>query len=208
MKDSGILWIGRVPSHWDVKRIAYLFHERDERNHPELPLLNVSIHTGVTIRKFSDEHIEQMAEDFSTYKVAYKGDISFNKMRMWQGAVGIVPTDGLVSPDYVVAVPSAEMDPAYYGYLFRTPAFSAETARHSHGIVWDRLRLYWDGFHDIFVPVPSFDEQKKIVNYLGQQINQLSNLSAKVETAIERLREYRSALISSAVTGKMDVRNH
>lgn len=94
MKDSGVPWLGQVPNHWEVKRLAYLFRERDERNQAELPLLNVSIHTGVSIREFSDSHVEQMAEDFSTYKVAYKNDIAFNKMRMWQGAVGTVPTNG------------------------------------------------------------------------------------------------------------------
>ncbi len=205
MKDSGIKWLGPVPEHWTIKRLAFLFSERDERNQPDLPLLNVSIHTGVTIREFSDEHIEQMAEDFSTYKVAYKGDISFNKMRMWQGAVGVAPTDGLVSPDYVVAVPSAEIEVSYYGYLFRIHAFSAETARHSHGIVWDRLRLYWDEFRDIFVPVPPLEEQKKISSYIDQQTKRLTDLAIKVETAIERLREYRSALISAAVTGKIKI---
>ncbi len=75
-------------------------------------------------------------------------------MRMWQGAVGVSPTDGLVSPDYVVAEPTAPMDVEYFGLLFKTQIFSAETARHSHGITWDRLRLYWEDFRDIRVPLP------------------------------------------------------
>jgi type I restriction enzyme S subunit len=206
MKNSGMAWLKQVPSHWDVKRVAYLFRERDERNQAELPLLNVSIHTGVSIRELSNSHVEQMAADFSTYKVAYKNDIAFNKMRMWQGAVGIVPANGLVSPDYVVATAIADIDASYYGYLFKTGAFSAETARYSHGIVWDRLRLYWEEFRNLYVPVPPLDEQTKIVDYITQKNESLNGLAMNVETAMERLREYRAALISSVVTGKIDVR--
>jgi type I restriction enzyme S subunit len=207
-KDSGVAWLGQIPGHWEVKRVAYLFRERDERNQAELPLLNVSIHTGVSIREFSNQHVEQMAADFSVYKVAYRGDIAFNKMRMWQGAVGRVPIDGLVSPDYVVASPIANIDTTYYGYLFKTAAFSAETARYSHGIVWDRLRLYWEEFRSIYVPIPPIDEQHQIVTYISQKTQVLADLATKVEAAIEHLQEYRAALISSVVTGKVDVRRY
>jgi type I restriction enzyme S subunit len=207
MKDSGVPWLGQVPRHWDIKRIAYLFRERDERNRANLPLLNVSIHTGVSIRQLSDNHVEQMAEDFSVYKVAYENDIAFNKMRMWQGAVGRVPTNGLVSPDYVVATATVDIDTKYYGHLFKNAAFSAETARYSHGIVWDRLRLYWEEFRSIFVPIPPLDEQHDIVNYITRESEKLDKLAMKIETAIERLREYRAALISSAVTGKIQVKD-
>jgi type I restriction enzyme S subunit len=151
LRPSGIDWLGDIPAHWEVRRLATLFAERDERNEPELPLLEVSINTGVSVRQFSSTQIEGTAADFNTYKVARKGSIAFNKMRMWQGAVGVTPTDGLISPDYVVAAPSPEIDAGFAGLLFRTPAFSAECARNSQGITWDRLRLYWDGFRDISI---------------------------------------------------------
>lgn len=205
MRDSGAEWLGEIPEHWKVQRLAFLFRERDERDQPELPLLNVSIHTGVTIREFSDSHIEQMAEDFSIYKVAYEGDIAFNKMRMWQGAVGRVPTDGLVSPDYVVAAPTSDVDSEYYAELFRIAAFSAEAARCSHGIVWDRLRLYWEGFRDIRVPVPSLDEQREIMNCIRHETKILDQLYLAAEYTIELLHERRAALISAAVTGQIRI---
>ena len=94
----------RVWSGWEkfrdtgkliVLRGKFLFHERDERDRPELPLLNVSIHTGVTLYvNFRDSHIEQVANELFHIQVAYENDIAFNKMRMWQGAVGRVPSDG------------------------------------------------------------------------------------------------------------------
>ena len=166
LRHSGIPWLGEIPAHWKAPRIARLFQERDMRGVPDLRLLAVSMNTGVILREFSDERIETTAADFNTYKVARRGDVVFNKMRMWQGAVGVAPEDGLVSPDYVVAEPVGPLYSEYANLLFQTAAFSAECARRSHGIVWDRLRLYWTGFRDITVPLPPIQEQAKIVEQI------------------------------------------
>lgn len=202
-RDSGIPWLGKIPAHWDILRVAWLFRERDERCQPGLPLLEVSIHGGVRLREFSDMRIEQVAENLNSYKVARKGDISFNKMRMWQGAVGRAPCDGLVSPDYVVAEPVVSLSSEYYGLLFQTPALSAEAGKRSHGIVWDRLRLYWEEFRDISVPVPSLNEQSEIVEHITEETKKLDSLAGATERTIALLQERRSALISAAVTGPL-----
>jgi type I restriction enzyme S subunit len=205
LRDSGIPWLGKIPAHWETRKVAWLFRERDERGEPELPLLEVSINSGVVLREFSNERIESTAADFNTYKVARRGDVVFNKMRMWQGAVGVAPEDGLVSPDYVVAAPKGSLTSAYAHLLFRTAAFSAECARHSHGIVWDRLRLYWEGFRDIEVPLPPTHEQVDIVESIERKTRRLDQLIASTERTIALLKERRSALIAAAVTGQIDV---
>jgi type I restriction enzyme S subunit len=207
LRDSGVPWLGMVPVHWETTKIAWLYRDRDQREEPELPLLEVSINSGVVLREFSDDKIESTASDFNTYKVARKGDIVFNKMRMWQGAVGVAPQDGLVSPDYQVAEPTGDLLSSYAGLLFRTEAFSAECARWSHGITWDRLRLYWDGFREIVVPVPPENEQKEILNYLNDETTKIDALKVATENTIELLKERRSALISEAVMGKLKVDN-
>lgn len=205
LRPSGIDWLGDIPSHWEVRRVATLFSQRDERNQPDLPLLEVSINAGVVVRQFSSDKIEATAADFNTYKVARSGDIAFNKMRMWQGAVGVAPVDGLVSPDYTVAKANAELLPEYAGQLFRTASFSAECGRNSQGITWDRLRLYWDGFRDIFVPVPPLDEQQQIVEYINAETAKIDRLRAAIESSITLLKERRAALIAAAVTGQIEV---
>ncbi|WP_202385961.1 restriction endonuclease subunit S [Alteraurantiacibacter aestuarii] len=205
LRPSGIDWLGDIPAHWEVRRLATLFTEKDERNEPDLPLLEVSINTGVSVRQFSTTQIEGTAADFNTYKVARKGSIAFNKMRMWQGAVGVTPTDGLISPDYVVAEPSENIDADFAGLLFRTPAFSAECARHSQGITWDRLRLYWDGFRDISIGLPPLDEQRKIAKMQAQEASKIDRLASATERSIALLKERRSALIAAAVTGQIDI---
>ncbi|MDB6095543.1 MAG: Restriction endonuclease subunit [Verrucomicrobia bacterium] len=201
-------WFGMVPNHWKLRRAAYLFTERDERNEPTLPLMEVSINHGVVVRQYSEDKIEGTAADFNSYKVARQGDIVFNKMRMWQGAVGVAPVDGLTSPDYVVAVPSDEILPEFAGQLFRTERFSAECARRSNGITWDRLRLYWEGFREILIPVPTIAEQRAIVRQINVEANKIDKLWQSSNDTVVLLRERRRALISEAVNGKLDVSLH
>ena len=140
------------------------------------------------------------------YKVARAGDIAFNKMRMWQGAVGTAPEGGLVSPDYIVARSLAGTDSVYFASVFRKPIYMAEVYRWSHGIVDDRNRLYWDDFKAIRSPFPPLTEQRAISAFLDCETAKLDTLVAKVREAIALLEELRTALISAAVTGKIDVR--
>jgi len=118
----------------------------------------------------------------------------------------VPPEDGLVSPDYVVAAPIGSMSSEYAGLLFRTSAFSAECARHSHGIVWDRLRLYWEGFRDIALPLPPTEEQVDIAVRVSCEATRLDHLRAATEQTIALLKERRAALIAAAVTGQICVR--
>ena len=203
LRDSGVSWLGEIPENWRTLRAARLFRERDERGEPDLPLFEVSINAGVVVREFSEDRIETTAADFNTYKVARKGDVVFNKMRMWQGASGVAPQDGLVSPDYVVAAPSGALSPAYAALLLRVGSFSAECARHSHGIAWDRLRLYWASFRDIELPVPSAGVQQEIVDHVVGATKKLDALAFATERTISLVKERRGALIAAAVTGQI-----
>ena len=205
LRDSGIPWLGAIPAHWETRRVAWLFRERDERGEPNLPLLEVSINAGVVLREFLMERIESTAADFNTYKVARQGDVVFNKMRMWQGAVGVAPQDGLVSPDYVVAAPTGALLSQYADALFRINSFSAECARRSHGIVWDRLRLYWGSFRDICLPLPPANVQREIADYVAEATANLNALSLTTERTLVLLKERRAALIAALVTDPLDV---
>lgn len=207
MKDSGIEWLGEIPEHWDVVRNFALFKQVDDRGYPDLPILQVSINSGVTVREFSEDKIETVASDFNTYKRAKCGFIAFNKMRMWQGAVGVTPIDGLVSPDYTVAKPYPNVNSEYFAMQFRHPNYSVEIDRHSHGIVKDRNRLYWDGFKQLRTVCPPYIEQNEIIEYILKISNAFDTTITKTTKEIELLQEYRTALISEVVTGKIDVRD-
>ena len=205
-KSSGVEWLGDVPVHWTMVRNGRLFVQRNEVGFPELPILEVSLKTGVRIRDFENSDRKQVMSDRSMYKRAVKGDIAYNMMRMWQGAVGITPGDGLVSPAYVVAKPLAGTEPRYFGALFRTRAYMAEVDKYSRGIVKDRHRLYWEDFKQMPAPCPPPDEQGLIADAIDRGTATTEDGMQCIESQIALLRDYRTRLIADAVTGKLDVR--
>src|SRR6185295_13145733 len=166
-KNSGVPWLGEMPAGWEVRRNGRLFAERKETGFPDLPILEVSLRTGVRVRDFSLSERKQVMDERGKYKRAARGDIAYNMMRMWQGAVGVAPTDGLVSPAYVVARPLPGTVSRYFAYLYRTSAYMGEVNNYSHGIVADRNRLYWDEFKQIPTPYPPPEEQSAIVHFLN-----------------------------------------
>ena len=205
-KDSGVEWLGRVPEHWDVRRNVWLFHERNETGFGLLPILEVSIRDGVRLRDMDGGQRKQQIVDRSRYKRAQKGDIAYNTMRMWQGAVGVVPVDGLVSPAYVIANPAECVESRYYGYLFRTRTYKNAVKLSSRGIVSDRDRLYWDDFKCLPSLVPPHPEQAGIVRFLAVADRRIRRQICATRRLITLLHEYRTRLIADVVTGKLDVR--
>ncbi len=199
-KDSGVEWLGDVPEHWEANRVFSIFNERVETGQGQLPILNVTISNGVQVEQFEGDRKKRLIEDRDAYKRAAAGDIAYNTMRMWQGAVGDVPVDGLVSPAYVVARPIKDINSRYYSFLFRGQTFQVETNRHSYGIVSDRNRLYWLGFKNIVVPIPPRAEQDRIVAFLDEKTAEIDRLIAKKQRQIELLDEQKAILINRAVT--------
>ena len=205
-RDSGVEWLGNVPEHWRVGRNRWLFQERTETGFGSLPVLEVSLRDGVRIRDMKGGQRKQRIVDRNQYKRAKKDDIAYNTMRMWQGAVGVVPEDGLVSPAYVVMAPVERMESRYYGYLFRTEIYKNAVKTFSRGIVSDRDRLYWDGFKRIASFVPPLEEQSAIVDFLDHAGRLIEAQVSATKRQIDLLREYRTRLIANVVTGKLDVR--
>ena len=101
-QESGLPWAPRVPQGWNVLRNGRLFAHRVQTGFPDLPILEVSLRTGVRVRDMENLKRKQVMSQKEKYKRAAKGDIAYNMMRMWQGALGPAPVDGLVSPAYVV----------------------------------------------------------------------------------------------------------
>ena len=203
---SGVGWLCKAPTHWGFVRNGRLFVQRNEIGFPDLPILEVSLNTGVRVRDFDKSGRKQAMLDRSMYKRTLKGDIAYNMMRMWQGAIGVTPVDGLVSPAYVVAKPLEGNDPRYFSALFQTSAYMVEVDRHSRGIVKDRNRLYWEDFKQMSSPCPPPDEQAAIADSLDRSAVIAGEGIERAERQIELVREYRRRLITDVVTGKLDVR--
>jgi len=206
LKPSGVEWLGAVPAHWEVRRNGRLFAQRNQTGFRELPILEVSLKTGVRVRDLENKMRKQVMSDPDKYKRAEKGDIAYNMMRMWQGAVGVAPIDGLVSPAYVVAQPRDGVDVRYFSNLFRTSVFMGEVDNCSRGIVKDRNRLYWEDFKQISSPYPPLNEQTQIANAIDESTRNSNDARGRIEREIDLLREYRTRRIADVVTGKLDVR--
>lgn len=207
MRSSGIQWLGETPKHWRVLRAKYLFREIDERSTTgDEELLTVSHITGVTPRSEKDVTMF-MAESLEDYKKCNPNDLVINTMWAWMGALGVAPCAGIVSPSYnVYRFRSDATEPRYYDHLLRTPMFTAAIRCQSKGIWTSRLRLYPEEFFDIRLPCPPLDEQQAIVTAIETETGNYEALQEKIDKSINLLREYRTALISAAVTGKRDIR--
>ncbi len=199
-QESGLPWSPRVPRGWRVLRNGRLFAHRVQTGFPDLPILEVSLRTGVRVRDMENLKRKQVMSQKEKYKRAAKGDIAYNMMRMWQGALGPAPVDGLVSPAYVVVKPFEEANSAYFSYLFRTDAYMREVNKFSRGIVADRNRLYWDEFKQMPSLVPPRPEQDQIVAYLRAQDIHIARLIKAKRDLIGLLTEQKLRIIDHAVT--------
>ena len=142
-----------------------LFSERKESGNDTLEILSVSIHSGVSSGQLDDDELGKVvkrSEDKSLYKRVYAGDLVFNMMRAWQGAIGTAETDGMVSPAYIVAEPCDKVYPPFMNYYMRTKTMINTINRMSYGLTDFRKRLYWDSFASIEIALPSFEKQVSI----------------------------------------------
>jgi type I restriction enzyme S subunit len=209
VKNSKIEWLGEVPRHWEVCRLGLLFRETSDAGVDELPILSVSIHHGVSDAELDEQELDRKvsrSEDRSKYKRVQPGDLAYNMMRAWQGGFGAVRVRGMVSPAYVVARPIADFSTEYVERLLRTPRAVEEMRRRSHGVTDFRLRLYWEEFKSIHISLPPRMEQEQIVAAIEKEESAINELVAVSESSITLLQERRSAVISAAITGKIDVR--
>lgn len=199
-------WFGSVPEGWKTRRAKLLFRESNRRSiSGEEELLTVSHITGVTPRSEKQVFMFE-AESNEGYKLVAPGDLVINTMWAWMGAMGVSRHEGLISPSYGVYSPtSCELLPDYMDVLVRTRQFVAEATRRSKGIHSSRLRLYPDAFLDMLLPVPPKDVQAQMLVALRSAVGRVEELKRLIGQSVERLREFRSALITAAVTDQINV---
>ena len=161
----------------------------------------VSIHSGVSDGEVDAAELPKQVkriEDKSQYKKAVSGDLVFNMMRAWQGAIGTVRTTGMVSPAYIVAEPNDKAYPLFMDYYSRTPQMINQIDRQSYGVTDFRKRLYWDSFAPISCTLPPIEEQQKIAAILTTQ-DRVIELKGKRLAEKQRQKKY---LMQQLLTGK------
>ena len=166
-KDSGSRWLSEVPSHWEIRNLRTLIRPLKLRNRPDLPLLSVAREKGVFVRSLTDadENHNVIPEDLANYKVALAGSLVINKMKAWQGSMGIAPCDGIVSPAYFVF--DFDIANAAFGQkLLRSKPYVAHFAQASDGVRVGQWDLTISGMRQIPVLVPPPAEQAAISRFL------------------------------------------
>ena len=175
---------GITPTSWTPACLGDIYTERKEPGNESLPLLTVSIHSGVSDGELDEDELPKKVkriEDKSQYKRAATGDLVFNMMRAWQGAIGTVRTEGMVSPAYIVAKPDDKVYPLFMDYYMKTPRMVGMINRQSYGVTDFRKRLYWDSFAPIPCVLPPIREQKRIAEILSTQDKAIELQGRKIE---------------------------
>ena len=193
--------MGIVPCEWTDTCLGDIYTERKEPGNETLPLLMVSIRSGVSDGEVDENDLPKKVkriEDKSQYKRVAKGDLVFNMMRAWQGAIGTVRTEGMVSPAYIVAEPNAMVDPLFMNFYMRTNRMIHTIHRQSYGVTDFRLRLYWDSFVPIQCVLPSVEEQEKIAKILTTQ----DKVIELKETRLAEKQRQKKYLMQQLLTGK------
>ncbi|WP_315754817.1 MULTISPECIES: restriction endonuclease subunit S [unclassified Bradyrhizobium] len=211
LKPSGIPWLGDIPRHWEVKRIKHLLKEVDNRSTTGAePLLSMRMHHGLVV--FA-EHFTRppQAASLVGFKIVKPGQFVVNRMQAGNGVIysSNLAFAGLVSPDYAVFDPIADVNVVYLGELFRSPTVRTKFRSESKGLGTGTsgfLRLYNDRFGAIHISLPPRREQDSILRILGEEHADLNTAIARTEREIALMQEYRTRLTADVVTGKLDVR--
>lgn len=217
MKDSGVEWIGEMPKHWQLFPIKYVFTHRKEKNNPikSRERLSLSIGTGITLYSEKTTNLDRFKDDFTQYQLTYPNDIVLNCMNMIVGAVGRSEYFGCVSPVYYVIYPSNNDNSYYYGYLLNTPSIRGVYHSLGQGIYaiergdgrvnTCRLKVSYEDFGRIEIPVPPVSEQQEIADFLDKKCNEIDQLISIKQQKIVELKDYKKSLIYEYTTGKKEV---
>lgn len=164
---------------WEEKYLSECFSERDERS-ADGKLISVTINQGVVRAKDLDR-LDSSSNDKSNYKVVCKGDLAYNTMRMWQGAEGYSPYDGILSPAYTVCKPNNDVHTQFFSYMFKKNHIIHQFKINSQGLTSDTWNLKFNNFSLIKVRVPNIDEQKTIANYFENTDKLISSYNDELE---------------------------
>lgn len=181
---------------WNPYTLGDLYTERNERGNETLQILTVSIHTGVSDGALDEDELGKSvrrSEDKTLYKHVYAGDLIFNMMRAWQGAIGVAKSEGMISPAYISAIPDERVFPPFMNYLLRRKEIISQINNLSYGVTDFRKRLYWDSFIKVKCSLPSVEEQKCITDVFEQ----LDTLITRQEHRIKALRTMKKFMLQN-----------
>jgi len=207
MKNSGIEWMGEIPNSWDVVRLKNVLKERNETNKPvkTTEILSLTNDRGVIPYAEKGDVGNKSKEDLTGYKLAYPNDIVLNSMNVIIGSVALSKYYGCVSPVYyMLNLRHSNHSIEYYNFLFQTKELQSKLKGYGNGIMEIRLRIPIDKLNSVELPIPPADIQHKIVKKLNITLDKVDKLIENEQKQIEKMKEYKQSVITSAVTKGLD----
>lgn len=200
MKDSGIEWLGEIPINWNLEQVSSIFEERNTKvNDTDYPPLSVT-------KKGILDQIETVAksDDHANRKLVKAGDFVINSRSDRRNSCGFSSKDGSVSLINIVLCPTIEISAKYFDNLFDTVQFGDEFYSLGQGIVADLWTTNWSNMKKIVLPVPGYEEQLKIADFLDIRCREIDAAIEAAEKSIDEYKDYKKALIFEAVTKGLD----
>lgn len=208
LKDSGVEWVGEMPEHWEVVRSIRLFSQSKVRALDGDQQLSATQKYGVIPQaEFERLEARQVVHVFMHLDQRKHVDVDdfVMSMRSFEGGLERVRARGCVRSSYTVLKASSAISAGFFAYLFKCDTY-IQALRATSSFIRDGQDLNYENFRQVPLPLADLEEQQAIAAFLDKQTARIDALVAKSREAIDRLREHRIALISAAVTGKIDVR--
>ena len=206
MKDSGIGWIGEIPEHWEVKRLASAFVENREQN-AVLSYTNAyKFNYGSIVPKENEGKIAELSDIYKKYTVIHPGDIILNGLNLnydfVSQRVAMSYDTGIITSAYLSITPRGGKMPSYHLHLLKT----MDAKKLFHGIgTGIRLTMGYDELKKQMLLFPPIDEQQEIVEYIDYKTTQIDKMIVELTYKVECLKQYKQRLIADVVTGKINV---
>lgn len=197
-KDSGIQWIGEIPSHWEARKMKYIFIERSEKNHPNEPVLCATQSQGVIPQSIYTNRVVVVNKGFDGLKFVKEGDFVIS-LRSFEGGIEYAYYQGIISAAYTILVPNRKAESNYWRYLFKSHPFIQLLKTCVTGIR-EGQNINYPLLSRKFLPVPPLSEQERIVKFLEGKVLKIDEYIADKEREIQLLKEIKEAEIAKAVT--------
>lgn len=194
-----IPWLPFIPSDWKIGKVKQFFSISKELSCKNNPTILSLARSYVKIRDISSNE-GQLAANYSNYNSVKPGDLLLNPMDLYSGAnCNVSNLEGVISPAYSNLRAKTQLDPKFYDFYFKTQYWTMAMFAHGKGVSYDnRWTLNANTLLNYEIPVPSFNEQTKIVDFLNKQTSKIDQLISNQEKQIEKLKEYRQAIIDNA----------
>lgn len=200
-KDSGVKWLGEIPSHWELRKMKYTFSERSQKGFPKEPLLASTQTHGVILKSQYENRTVEAIKSLETLKLVEIGDFVIS-LRSFQGGLEYAYNRGIISPAYTILTP-IHIKADYFKYLSKSDIFisllksSVTGIREGQNIDYNKLK-------DNLLPIPSIEEQVSIGAYLDSATSEIDKAIAMQQKMIDLLNERKQIIIQNAVTKGLD----